>query len=164
MHGNSQILNRKGQNTYSKKRIKRNGKDKFWYAIKCVGGNGQQVWSRSGDFGLRSCDKEFITRSYCLCQGKVACTHGACEKKHSMLLKWRMDTNRKSSLSKILACLFVEWSLRKQKQHWWWCRTIKVVAYAESFGGVSPMPEFLIDFIVNWKVESYRSKVSLAKK
>ena len=40
---------------------------------------------------------------------------------------------------------------------------IKVVAYAESFGGVSPMPEFLIDFIVNWEVESYRSKVSLFK-
>ena len=39
---------------------------------------------------------------------------------------------------------------------------IKVVAYAESFGGVSPMPDFLIDFIVNWEVESYRSKVSLA--
>ena len=39
---------------------------------------------------------------------------------------------------------------------------IKVVAYAESFGGVSPMPAFLIDFIVNWEVESYRSKVSLA--
>ena len=38
---------------------------------------------------------------------------------------------------------------------------IKVVAYAESFGGVSPMPEFLIDFIVNWEVESYRSKVSI---
>ena len=40
---------------------------------------------------------------------------------------------------------------------------IKVVVYAESFGGVSPMPEFLIDFIVNWEVESYRSKVSLGK-
>ena len=40
---------------------------------------------------------------------------------------------------------------------------IKVVAYAESFGGVKPMPEFLIDFIVNWEVESYRSKVSLSK-
>ncbi len=39
---------------------------------------------------------------------------------------------------------------------------VKVVAYAESFGGVSPMPDFLIDFIVNWEVESYRSKVSLA--
>ena len=39
---------------------------------------------------------------------------------------------------------------------------VKVVAYAESFGGVSPMPQFLIDFIVNWEVESYRSKVSLA--
>ena len=39
---------------------------------------------------------------------------------------------------------------------------IKVVAYAESFGGVSVMPDFLIDFIVNWEVESYRSKVSLA--
>ena len=40
---------------------------------------------------------------------------------------------------------------------------IKVVAYAQSFGGVSPMPDFLIDFIVNWEVESYRSKVSLSK-
>ena len=39
---------------------------------------------------------------------------------------------------------------------------VKVVAYAESFGGVSVMPDFLIDFIVNWEVESYRSKVSLA--
>ena len=37
---------------------------------------------------------------------------------------------------------------------------VKVVAYTESFGGVQPMPEFLIDFIVNWEVESYRSKVS----
>ena len=39
---------------------------------------------------------------------------------------------------------------------------IKVCAYAKSFGGVSVMPDFLIDFIVNWEVESYRSKVSLA--
>ena len=39
---------------------------------------------------------------------------------------------------------------------------IKVCAYTKSFGGVSPMPKFLIDFIVNWEVESYRSKVSLA--
>lgn len=37
---------------------------------------------------------------------------------------------------------------------------IKVVAFAESFGGVSPMPPYLIDFIVNWEVESYRAKVS----
>ncbi len=41
---------------------------------------------------------------------------------------------------------------------------IKVTAYAGSFGGVKPMPEFLIDFIVNWEVEAYRSKVSLDKK
>ena len=40
---------------------------------------------------------------------------------------------------------------------------IKVLGHAESFGGVSPMPEFLIDFIVNWEMESYRSKVNLAK-
>ena len=39
---------------------------------------------------------------------------------------------------------------------------IKVVAYTKSFGGVSAMPAFLIDFIVNWEAESYRSKVSLA--
>ena len=39
---------------------------------------------------------------------------------------------------------------------------VKVVAYTKSFGGVSAMPDFLIDFIVNWEVESYRSKVSLA--
>lgn len=40
---------------------------------------------------------------------------------------------------------------------------ITVVAYTKSFGGVSAMPDFLIDFIVNWEVESYRSKVSLGK-
>ncbi len=40
---------------------------------------------------------------------------------------------------------------------------ITVVAYTKSFGGVSTMPDFLIDFIVNWEVESYRSKVSLGK-
>ncbi len=40
---------------------------------------------------------------------------------------------------------------------------IKVVAYAKNFGGVSPMPAFLIDFIVNWEVESYRAKVSSGK-
>lgn len=39
---------------------------------------------------------------------------------------------------------------------------ISVVVYAQSFGGVSVMPDYLIDFIVNWEVESYRSKVSLA--
>ena len=38
---------------------------------------------------------------------------------------------------------------------------IKVTAYAESFGGVSPMPAFLIDFIINWEVERYRSSVSM---
>ena len=39
---------------------------------------------------------------------------------------------------------------------------VKVTCYAEAFGGVSVMPDFLIDFIVNWEVEKYRSKVSLA--
>ncbi|MCR5264730.1 MAG: SDR family NAD(P)-dependent oxidoreductase, partial [Clostridiales bacterium] len=39
---------------------------------------------------------------------------------------------------------------------------VKISAYAESFGGASPMPEWLIDFIVNWEVESYRSKVAAA--
>lgn len=40
---------------------------------------------------------------------------------------------------------------------------ITVVAYTKSFGGVSAMPDFLIDFIVNWEVESYRAKVSQGK-
>lgn len=39
---------------------------------------------------------------------------------------------------------------------------LTVMAYAESFGGFSPMSDELIDFIVNWEVESYRAKVSLA--
>lgn len=39
---------------------------------------------------------------------------------------------------------------------------LKVMAYAESFGGFSPMSDELIDFIVNWEVESYRAKVSLS--
>ena len=39
---------------------------------------------------------------------------------------------------------------------------VKITVYAESFGGVSPMPGWLESFIVNWEVESYRSKVSLS--
>jgi len=35
---------------------------------------------------------------------------------------------------------------------------VKVAVYAESFGGVSPMPEWLTEFIINWEVESYRAK------
>jgi len=39
---------------------------------------------------------------------------------------------------------------------------IAITVYADAFGGIQPMPDFLVDFIVNWEVESYRSKVSLA--
>ena len=40
---------------------------------------------------------------------------------------------------------------------------IQVVAYTASFGGVSPMAKELVDFILGWEVERYRSKVSLEK-
>ncbi|MBR6807245.1 MAG: SDR family oxidoreductase, partial [Clostridia bacterium] len=43
-----------------------------------------------------------------------------------------------------------------------WRDAMKITVYAESFGGVSHMKPALADFIVNWEVESYRSKVSLA--
>lgn len=39
---------------------------------------------------------------------------------------------------------------------------VKICVYAKSFGGVSAMPAWLESFIVNWEVESYRSKVSLS--
>ena len=39
---------------------------------------------------------------------------------------------------------------------------VKISVYAQSFGGVSTMPKWLETFIVNWEVESYRAKVSLA--
>lgn len=39
---------------------------------------------------------------------------------------------------------------------------VKIAYFAKAFGGVKPMTPDLIDFIVNWEVESYRSKVSLA--
>ena len=42
------------------------------------------------------------------------------------------------------------------------CDMMKIAVYAESFGGYNPMTDELIDFITNWEVESYRSKVSLA--
>ena len=42
-----------------------------------------------------------------------------------------------------------------------WRDAMKIATYAESFGGISPMDAHLVDFIVNWEVESYRSKVSL---
>ena len=34
---------------------------------------------------------------------------------------------------------------------------VKIVVYAESFGGAKPMSEELIQFIVHWEAESYRS-------
>lgn len=37
---------------------------------------------------------------------------------------------------------------------------VKIAVYSESFGGCSTMTDDLINFIVNWEVESYRSKVS----
>jgi rhamnose utilization protein RhaD (predicted bifunctional aldolase and dehydrogenase)/NAD(P)-dependent dehydrogenase (short-subunit alcohol dehydrogenase family) len=39
--------------------------------------------------------------------------------------------------------------------------SVKIAAYAESFGGVSPMNVQQISFITNWEVENYRKKVSL---
>jgi rhamnose utilization protein RhaD (predicted bifunctional aldolase and dehydrogenase) len=38
---------------------------------------------------------------------------------------------------------------------------VKVAVYAESFGGVLFMTQDKIDFINNWEVERYRSKVSV---
>ena len=35
------------------------------------------------------------------------------------------------------------------------CDTVKIAVYAESFGGGVFMPDWLIDFIANWEVESY---------
>ena len=37
---------------------------------------------------------------------------------------------------------------------------VAIAAYAASFGGASPLPAWLEDFIVHWEVESYRAKVS----
>ena len=39
---------------------------------------------------------------------------------------------------------------------------MKIAVYAESFGGYKALSTELIDFITNWEVESYRSKVSMA--
>ncbi|NLK39943.1 MAG: SDR family NAD(P)-dependent oxidoreductase [Clostridiales bacterium] len=39
--------------------------------------------------------------------------------------------------------------------------TVKIGCYTNSFGGPLFMTEDMIDFIVNWEVEAYRSKVSL---
>ena len=37
---------------------------------------------------------------------------------------------------------------------------VKISVFAKSFGGLSVMPQWLVYFIVNWEVESYRAKVS----
>lgn len=37
---------------------------------------------------------------------------------------------------------------------------VKISVYAEGFGGVRFMPQDKIDFIVNWEVEQYRSKIN----
>ncbi len=42
-----------------------------------------------------------------------------------------------------------------------WLDAIKIIIYADSFGGLRPMAPEMVDFIANWEVESYRSKVAL---
>lgn len=44
-----------------------------------------------------------------------------------------------------------------------WLDEIKISVYAKNFDGVRPMAENMIDFIANWEVESYRSKVAEGK-
>ncbi len=43
-----------------------------------------------------------------------------------------------------------------------WRDAMTITVLAENFGGVSHMAPAMVDFIVNWEVESYRAKVSLA--
>jgi len=43
-----------------------------------------------------------------------------------------------------------------------WTDCMTITAYAQNFGGVRHMAPAMVDFIVNWEVESYRAKVSLA--
>ncbi|MBQ7760645.1 MAG: class II aldolase [Clostridia bacterium] len=42
-----------------------------------------------------------------------------------------------------------------------WLDAVKISVYAQSFGGVRQMAPEMVDFIANWEVESYRSKVAL---
>ncbi len=43
-----------------------------------------------------------------------------------------------------------------------WTDCMTITTYARNFGGVRHMAPAMVDFIVNWEVESYRAKVSLA--
>ncbi len=43
-----------------------------------------------------------------------------------------------------------------------WTDAMTITVLSENFGGVSHMAPAMVDFIVNWEVESYRAKVSLA--
>lgn len=45
-----------------------------------------------------------------------------------------------------------------------WLDAIKIATYSQNYGGANPMTPELIDFIVNWEVESYRSKVAAGDK
>ncbi len=42
-----------------------------------------------------------------------------------------------------------------------WLDAVKIIVYSRNFGGVRPMAPEMVDFIANWEVESYRSKVAL---
>ncbi len=42
-----------------------------------------------------------------------------------------------------------------------WLDAVKISVYAQNFGGVRHMAPDMVDFIVNWEVESYRSKIAL---
>ncbi len=45
-----------------------------------------------------------------------------------------------------------------------WLDAIKISVFAQNFGGVRHMAPEMVDFIANWEVENYRSKVALENK
>lgn len=45
-----------------------------------------------------------------------------------------------------------------------WLDAVKISVYAQNFGGVRHMAPEMVDFIANWEVENYRSKVALENK
>jgi len=45
-----------------------------------------------------------------------------------------------------------------------WLDAVKISVYAQNFGGVRHMSPEMVDFIANWEVENYRSKVALENK
>lgn len=90
------------------------------------------------------------------------------DEQYDLLVKGISEYKEKNGFNPKIVCVqglgFFAWGTSKKNADICaevFLDTVKIGVYSSSFGGALFMSQYMIDFICNWEVEAYRSKVSL---